>query len=814
MRGNISKNKNGQGEMIQTLERFDNNKLDTLTDVGVYAVSMPFDNVSSLYYLFVSVQASEGTDDSGRAYVTNTYSQFLMSSDALKSRSKTIKTYKDDETQSVGEWSEWKTTEGAITKTVKNYEDIDSCCDGGVYFVEGRTDQISEGSTETLIVSSAGRVFCQHYFYYDGRVEYRQQQNGKWSNWKSVGITSYNDLTDKPNLSKVATSGSYEDLTGKPDLSDYATKESLDKILIPGSEKIVDRAENDDEGNNIRLTYATKEKLDNLIVFGNVVARAECDDLGNKIRLTYATKEELKSGGGGVTSYNDLTDKPITVLNYEPTNEQLAQMGEGIYLARVEDYTFPDYLYFFSTREKWEYYDNVECKHESWTTTIISHNGVRVERKDNYRAFQDGREAFTIDWREVPLNGNVATKEYVDSAIKKVDLTDKIAVEDGKNYETMTLVEEIRANTDGTYENIYIGNTGSVNTNANYALFDYMKFDPSTEKLFFYYSNGMLTSIPLIVCYDENKSFISSVRIADGTPYADEYIHDDITYTGHMYDIPENTSYIRINMTVGRLNSGSYLYVISEHTSNPTVYIPNLVVDKPFKGMNILNLGDSIFGNDRKRNISQYLAEFSGATVYNGGFGGTRMTIRTGGDTGSGYEYFDGVNLVTALTTGNWTNQDTGVGIVPTTYYAETLEMLKNLDMSTVDIVTIAWGTNDYTAKKTVEEITTALESIIDMIQSAYPTIRILVCTPIWRYFDDGDGDTKIYNASTLKDIALAIEETAKNKRVSVLNGYQNLPLSANTASTYFDVNDKTHLNEKGNALYAHLINGKLNSIF
>ena len=78
-------------------------------------------------------------------------------------------------------------------------------------------------------------------------------------------------------------------------------------------------------------------------------------------------------------------------------------------------------LYFFSTRENWEYYDNVECKHESWTVTIISHNGVRVERKDNYRVFQDGREAFTIDWREVPLNENTATKDYVATAIGDVE---------------------------------------------------------------------------------------------------------------------------------------------------------------------------------------------------------------------------------------------------------------------------------------------------------------------------------------------------------------------------------------------------------
>lgn len=132
-------------------------------------------------------------------------------------------------------------------------------------------------------------------------------------------------------------------------------------------------------------------------------------------------KEELKPGGGGVTSYTDLTDKPITVLDYYPTNEQLVQMGEGIYYAKVGDnYINPDYLYFYSTKEDWTTYDGVEGKHQFWTITIISLNGIRVERKDNYRFFGN-REDITIDWREVPLNENTATKAYVDSAIGDIE---------------------------------------------------------------------------------------------------------------------------------------------------------------------------------------------------------------------------------------------------------------------------------------------------------------------------------------------------------------------------------------------------------
>ena len=69
-----------------------------------------------------------------------------------------------------------------------------------------------------------------------------------------------------------------------------------------GSETIVNKAENDDVGNKIRLTYAPKTKLDNLenkvnnlVAYGNVVHRAECDDEGNKIRYVYARKDEVQN---------------------------------------------------------------------------------------------------------------------------------------------------------------------------------------------------------------------------------------------------------------------------------------------------------------------------------------------------------------------------------------------------------------------------------------------------------------------------------------------------------------------------------------
>lgn len=239
-------------------------------------------------------------------------------------------------------------------------------------------------------------------------------------------------------------------------------------------------------------------------------------------------------------------------------------------------------------------------------------------------------------------------------------------------------------------------------------------------------------------------------------------------------------------------------------------------VDSISLGKKILCLGDSIFGNDGE--IAEYLEQLTGTDVVLGAIGGTRVSIRPGTDP---FQYLDGENLVQALVSGDWTAQDSAVNSLRDTYkwLPDRIAALKVLDMSTVDLVIMNWGTNDYTGGKTLEDICAAYNTVIDALQSTYPQLRILITTPIWRYFSDTEnGDNKVYTEkggnATLREIAEAIESFAKEKRISVLNAYQNMPLCYNTASTYFDAGSGVHLNAKGNMVYAHLLNGKIRSIY
>ncbi len=317
----------------------------------------------------------------------------------------------------------------------------------------------------------------------------------------------------------------------------------------------------------------------------------------------------------------------------------------------------------------------------------------------------------------------------------------------------------------------------------------------STDTIFARIINAA-TYFPNIIFYDGNKNFISG-EVKTLQPEMRMSYKD---MKGTFYKVPHNAKYIRFCYGSGFHNNNLEIYIIT-HTTQSV---------KEFEGTRILNLGDSIFGNDRTNNVSSYLSEYSGATVYNGGLGGTRMSSRP---TDNAYEWFDGLNLVTALTTGDWSKQDTYVSNVPTGYYKSALETLKGIDMSSVDIVTLAWGTNDYTGNKTVAQITAALESIINMIQTAYPHVKIIVLTPTWRYFDNGDSDTVKFNDATLKEIAAAIIKTAKEKGVYTINSYEMLSLS-DAEHKYFDTGDKTHLNAAGNKLYAELIYNELKKIY
>ena len=229
----------------------------------------------------------------------------------------------------------------------------------------------------------------------------------------------------------------------------------------------------------------------------------------------------------------------------------------------------------------------------------------------------------------------------------------------------------------------------------------------------------------------------------------------------------------------------------------------------------ILVFGDSIWGNDRTDGVADFLKKYCGATIYNCAIGGTWICgDRSDYSGGAAWRAFDGVNLINAKLTDTWTDQDTYKDSV-TSYAPEVLTLLKTVDMTKIDILILSYGTNDFANNKTSASIKSAYETVISAILTAYPRIRILICTPAWRMFNGtDDGDTyENGNNETIRDVGDAIVEMAKANHVAVQNMFEELPWRALTKAYYLD-SDEVHPNTEGNKVYAHVVHGKLRSMF
>ena len=238
-------------------------------------------------------------------------------------------------------------------------------------------------------------------------------------------------------------------------------------------------------------------------------------------------------------------------------------------------------------------------------------------------------------------------------------------------------------------------------------------------------------------------------------------------------------------------------------------------------GKTIVNFGDSIFGNFRdESSVSNNIATITNANVINVGFGGCRMSDRQ--DSYTTWNPFSMCNLATAIANKDFSSQDTAVNNEgwndKPDYYKEALTTLKNIDFSKVDYITISYGTNDYTAgtlldnEENLLDQTTwagALRYSIQTLLTAYPNLRILIGTPIWRCWLNNE-KTEIENTSdertfpngnyTLPQMVEKAIEIGKEYHIPVLNAYDNLSINKFNWSSIFSSTDTTHPNEYGRA--------------
>lgn len=230
--------------------------------------------------------------------------------------------------------------------------------------------------------------------------------------------------------------------------------------------------------------------------------------------------------------------------------------------------------------------------------------------------------------------------------------------------------------------------------------------------------------------------------------------------------------------------------------------------------------GDSVTGNmDAPYDYPSVLAEETGMEVVNAGFGGCRMS-----DTHptACYAAFSMVKLAEAVAGGDWTEQDSLVGdMSEVTNAAEHLTALKAVDWSNVAFVTVAYGTNDIQGGVAIDDetdaqsVTTylgALRYALSKLLTAYPYLKVLLLTPIYRYWDDEgvDSDEKTFSGNAFTDWGDGLLAVAEKFKIPAVDMYRTMGFNSITRSYYYPSTDGTHPNANGMKAIAGKIAGKL----
>lgn len=417
---------------------------------------------------------------------------------------------------------------------------------------------------------------------------------------------------------------------------------------------------------------------------------------------------------------------------------------------------------------------------------------------------------------------------------KKTDFIElvEVGVTDINLNSNFTLVGSI-SNTNG---NLNAGNTSYKST-------DFIQLI-DVKYLFRYVldgtNSGLFTDF-MLAFYDTNKVFISGLN--RGTSYTVE------TYNGKYgcyYPIPTNAVYVRFscnnnNIVGGGGNLYTYLYV-KKNFKNRLLSNFDAKTDEDLKviltnalkqdnssvsnlnGKKVVCFGDSIFGNFQDATgIPSLLAKNTGATVYNLGFGGTRMAKRNDVNSQSSYwSEFSFASIVEQIEINDFTRMKTALPNMTSalSYFSASISLLESINWNEIDIVTWEYGTNDFTGANIVKnesDLTNlytyygAYCHAIEKLLTKYPHLRIILITPMYRFWDIGgvyqyDSDTHVINNQKLTDFVSCVKEVAQKYHLPIIDNYYGMDANKFTRTQYFDATDGTHPNENGRKRFADRI--------
>ena len=440
---------------------------------------------------------------------------------------------------------------------------------------------------------------------------------------------------------------------------------------------------------------------------------------------------------------------------------------------------------------------NIYCN-----TPDISGSQICISN-DELSAFEDYTESKIIS--DDAFSND--TKKAIADAKKVDDVTDMVHT---YNYLNPSLLKKVKY--------YYDFNDGETKVDYGDVMLTEEKIDIGySNDLFIYQKYGSANKTFLIYCYGGAKGFLGTVS----SSFAN-------MGKAFRFTLKTGTRYIRIYSNASDLK-GNQLCIspISLGAIGDGGFIPYsekaiikrdaiTVQDKLLSNKTIINFGDSIFGNRRPPNdISSYISEMTGATVYNCAFGGCRMSAHSRSE----FDAFSMYRLAYAIANNDFSVQDAvnvaSIADMPS-YFTETRALLKSIDFSKVDIVTIAYGTNDFDSNVVLNgndnnTFNGALKYSIETLLTAFPNLQIVLLGQTYRYwYDNGiisyDSDNhENSNGNKLTDFVKATNDIANSMHLPFIDNY-NIGINKFNRLNYYNENDGVHHNENGSKLIAEHI--------
>lgn len=230
----------------------------------------------------------------------------------------------------------------------------------------------------------------------------------------------------------------------------------------------------------------------------------------------------------------------------------------------------------------------------------------------------------------------------------------------------------------------------------------------------------------------------------------------------------------------------------------------------------ILCLGDDPFSlNQGAGGLAEQIAAKTGATVYNGSFTGTTIAAQYG-SYNDGYilDAFSFSYVAESLASGDFDLMTTAASYSFDETFPLTTEMLKALDMDSVDVLCIMYDGSDYINKRPCDDpnapndiitYTGALRTGIRAIQDAYPHIRIAVMSHTFCHTinDEGNfenGDRVDLGHGTLSHYLQKELDATSDCGVSFIDNFYG---SVNEDNYLDYMTDYIHFNDAGRELLA-----------